>query len=163
MWLSTKQNGITNVRAVYAEFVYAALLLFISKYNGGKTMADLIKVNGRTVRAADVDFNFIADLQENGIDISKMGRKIIPTLRVYVAKCFDVDVETAGDMIQAHMENGGKIDSIMDVLGKKVEESRFFRILGATAEETTIEKDEVVEVESTKVAPIKKTKKTSEA
>lgn len=163
MWLSTKQNGITNVRAVYAEFVYAALLLFISKYNGGKTMADLIKVNGRTVRAADVDFNFIADLQENGIDISKMGRKIIPTLRVYVAKCFDVDVETAGDMIQAHMENGGKIDSIMDVLGKKVEESRFFRILGATAEETTIEKGEVVEVESTKVAPIKKTKKTSEA
>lgn len=126
-------------------------------------MTDLIKVNGRTVRAADVDFNFIADLQENGIDISKMGRKIIPTLRVYVAKCFDVDVETAGDMIQAHMENGGKIDSIMDVLGKKVEESRFFRILGATAEETAIEKDEVVEVELTKVAPIKKTKKTSEA
>ena len=126
-------------------------------------MADFIKVNGRTVRAADVDFNFVADLQENGIELNKMGRKIIPTLRVYVAKCFDVDIETAGDMIQAHMENGGKIDPIMEVLGKKVEESRFFQILGAGAEENAIEKNETIEVESEKVTSLKKAKKTTEA
>lgn len=124
---------------------------------------DFIKLNGRTVRAADVDFNFVADLQENGIDINKMGRKIIPTLRVYVAKCFDVDVESAGDMIQAHMENGGTLDAIMEVLGKKVDESRFFRLLGETAEENAIEKNETIEVESEKVTTIKRTKKTEEA
>lgn len=124
---------------------------------------DFIKLNGRTVRAADVDFNFVADLQENGIDINKMGRKIIPTLRVYVAKCFDVDVESAGDMIQAHMENGGTLDAIMEVLGKKVDESRFFRLLSETAEENAIEKNETIEVESEKVTTIKRTKKTEEA
>lgn len=126
-------------------------------------MADFIKLNGRTVRAADVDFNFVADLQENGIDLNKMGRKIIPTLRVYVAKCFDVDVETAGDMIQAHMVNGGKLDGIMEVLGKKVEESDFFQILGATAETESIEKSETIEVESEKVTQMKRTRKTTEA
>ena len=126
-------------------------------------MADFIKVNGRTVRAADVDFNFVADLQENGVDVNKMGRKLIPTMRVYVAKCFDVDIETAGDMIQAHMEDGGTLDAIMEVFGKKVEESRFFRLLGAGTEENAIEKNETIEVESEKVTTIKRTKKAEEA
>lgn len=126
-------------------------------------MADFIKIDGRSVRAADVDFNFVAMLAENGIQLNEMGKKMIPTIRCYVAHCMNMDVEIAGDMLQNHIVNGGNLADIMQVFSKKCEESDFFRSLGQVSEQS-LEQSEIQEIESEKVTKMsrKKTPEVSE-
>ena len=123
-------------------------------------MADFIKLNGRAIKAADVDFNFVALLGENNINLNEIGRKQLPTIRVYVAHCTGLDIDTAGDMINQHILNGGNIADLMSVFGKKCDESDFFLAI-STPEETDIIESEAIESE--KVTKITKKSKTAEA
>lgn len=122
---------------------------------------DFITLNGRKIRAAECDFNFVAMLSENGIELNQISKKMIPTVRVYVAHCMGVDVETAGDYINQHIISGGTLEQIMETLSKKFEDSGFFRAISESKTEN-IEESEIKEVESTKVTPMKKSKTTEE-
>ena len=116
---------------------------------------DFINLNGRRIRAAECDFNFVASLSENGIELNQMFKKQIPAIRVYVAHCMGVDVETAGEFIQKHIVEGGDLTGIMEVFAKKMDESDFFRAI-SESQTQAIEQSEIKEVESTKVTPMKK-------
>lgn len=122
---------------------------------------DFITLNGRKIRAAECDFNFVAMLSENGIELNQLSKKMIPTVRVYVAHCMGVDVEMAGEYINQHVIGGGNLEQIMETLSKKFEESGFFRAISESKTEN-LEPGEVKEVESTKVTPMKKSKTTEE-
>lgn len=122
---------------------------------------DFITLNGRKIRAAECDFNFVAMLSENGIELNQLSKKMIPTVRVYVAHCMGVDVEMAGEYINQHVINGGNLEGIMEVLSKKFEDSGFFRAISESKTEN-LEASEVKEVESTKVTPMRKSKTTEE-
>lgn len=91
-----------------------------------------IKINNRVYKAREIDFNFICELGENGIDISDMGQKILPTIRVYLAYCMGVSPEIAGDEMNAHMINGGSLTEIVEVFNEKVETSGFFLAINKT-------------------------------
>lgn len=123
-------------------------------------MSDFIHLNGRSIKAADVDFNFVAMLGENNINLSEIGRKPIPSIRVYVAHCTGLDVDTAGEIINQHIINGGNLADLMSVFSKKCDESDFFRAI-STPEETNIIESETVESE--KVTKITKRSRTTEA
>ena len=123
-------------------------------------MSDFIKLNGRAIRAAEVDFNYVSMLGENNISLNEIGRKQLPALRVYVAHCTGLDVETAGELINQHIINGGDIVDVMATFGKKCDESAFFRAISSKTEENLIESNEVKEVESEKVTKIRKSKTT---
>ena len=41
-----------------------------------------ITVNGRVYKAKELDFNFLCNLGDNGIDISDIDKKMLPALRV---------------------------------------------------------------------------------
>jgi hypothetical protein len=125
-------------------------------------MATFIKINDRRVVAADVDFNFIAMLSENNINLNEMGKKMLPTIRVYVAYSMGVDVETAGALINQHMVNGGTLEDITKVFMQKCEDSDFFRAISENDQTETTESNQAIEVESEKVTKISK-KKTTEA
>ena len=122
---------------------------------------DFITLNGRKIRAAECDFNFVAMLSENGIELNQLSKKMIPTVRVYVAHCMGVDVEMAGEYINQHVIGGGNLEQIMETLSKKFEESGFFRAISESKTEN-LKPGEVKEVESTKVTPMKKSKTTEE-
>lgn len=126
-------------------------------------MANFIKLGEKRIPAADVDFNFVALLSENNIQLNEMGKKMLPTLRVYVAHCMGIDVETAGQIINQHMVNGGTLADIASVFTQKVEDSDFFRAISQVETEIADESEtEAIEVESEKVTKISK-KKTTEA
>ena len=91
---------------------------------------DKITINGKVYKAKDLDFNFLCSLGDEGIDIGDVAKKIFPAIRVYVASCMNVDVETAGEEINKHIINGGNFDQITEVFNAKAEESDFFRALG---------------------------------
>lgn len=109
-----------------------------------------LTVNGRVYAAKEVDFNFLAELGNEKIDISDIDVKIIPAIRVYVAYCMGVDVERAGEEINAHVVNGGSIEEIASVLNKKAAESGFFRAIN---EQTETEEEQPATKESGKKKP----------
>lgn len=105
-------------------------------------------INGKTIRAKEFDFNFVCELGAAGIDLNDIGKKIMPVVREYVAYCMGVDSEYAGNEINNHIINGGKLEELVEVINTKVEESAFFRTLGQAGE---------------KEAPKRNTKKKAEA
>ena len=88
------------------------------------------KLNGRVYKAREVDFNFVAMLGENGISVTDITKKILPSLRVYVAFCMNSDdLEMAGSEINLHIINGGALDDISAVFVEKLNDSDFFQAL----------------------------------
>ena len=96
-----------------------------------------ITVNGRVYRAKELDFNFLCNLGDNGIDISDIDKKMLPALRVYVAFCMDTSVEEAGDELNRHIIGGGDLGEIGSIFAAKAEDSDFFRALNKTSEKAT--------------------------
>ena len=96
-------------------------------------MENTITINGRVYQAKEFDFNFLCKLGEAGIDVTDIGKKILPSLRCYIAYCMGVDDEIAGDEFNKHViANGGGFDELIEVFNKKAEESDFFRAISNT-------------------------------
>ena len=60
-------------------------------------------INGKKYKSAEVDFNFICDLEDMGISLGDFGKKHMAVARAYFALCANTDKEFAGKEIQAHM------------------------------------------------------------
>lgn len=105
-------------------------------------MTTFITINGNRYVAKEFDFNMICDLQDMGIDISSSVK--MPLIRAYVASCMEVDKAEAGKELEKHIISFGDASKalapIVEVIGKKVEESDFFHALSQTEEEEVAEK-----------------------
>lgn len=108
-------------------------------------------INGRVVRAREIDFNFLCELGENDIDITEIDKKVLPAVRVYVAYCMGVGTGIAGEEINKHVVNGGDLGDIVNFFTEKANESGFFRALSKesensekTTKRTTKKKEEEV-------------------
>lgn len=86
-------------------------------------------INGTTVTAKTFDFNTLCDFDDYGISIQDIGNKPMAFVRAYVACCMNVSLEKAGQEINNHVVNGGKLDDIFDVINKELENSGFFRAM----------------------------------
>lgn len=93
------------------------------------------EINNKKYKAAEIDFNFICDLEDMGISISEFNKKPLAVARAYFALCATADKDVAGLEIQSHMINGGKLDELYEALGDAVEKSDFFQALNKTEEE----------------------------
>lgn len=90
-------------------------------------MTKLLVLNGKSYKAAEFDVNFVCDLEEAGISLDDIGKKMLSVIRMYVAVSVGCDRYTAGRLITEHTANGGKIDDIINVFEAMSEESGFFR------------------------------------
>lgn len=93
-------------------------------------------LNNRRYEAKDFTFNTICDLSDMGVDLANIQKSPVSAIRAYVSICMDVDKETAGNELQAHIIEGGSLEEISDAMMKKLNESDFFLALNKTAEET---------------------------
>lgn len=96
-----------------------------------------ITVNGITYKAVAFDFNLVCDLEDKGIALSDIQTKPLSFIRTYVALCAGKDKAFAGQEIEEHIANGGKLDDILNVLSDEMEKSDFFRNLNKTEEKKT--------------------------
>lgn len=92
-------------------------------------MIDTFTLAGKLIEAADFDFNTVCDLDEMGVALSTRGSTGMALLRAYVAVCADTTKTDAGKMIEEHIAGGGNLDQLSEVVGKKLNESGFFRRL----------------------------------
>lgn len=88
-----------------------------------------VVINGQTYTIPEITFEQICRLEENGVYLLNMSRKdrsVASMLRGIVAWIMDAEPEAASAAIQAHMENGGRIDEILTAVREAMDESGFF-------------------------------------
>lgn len=93
------------------------------------------KINGKEYVAKELDFNAVCDLEEMGVNITKIEKNALTVVRGYVAYCGNMDAETAGREIQAHVLGGNDLNEIIELINEQMTSSDFFRGLNASAEE----------------------------
>ena len=106
------------------------------------------ELNGNNIVAKEIDFNLLADFDDFGVSIEDAGSKPLVFMRAYVAYCMGVSLEEAGQNINDHIINGGKIDDVFKVVNEALEESGFFRAL----------QDESKEIQTSTTTSKRKTK-----
>lgn len=98
-----------------------------------------ITINGHSYPAKELDFNFLCELDEAGIQVTDIGNKIMSVIRVYAAFCMGTSHEIAGNEINQHVINGGELKDVIDVFGEKAENSGFFQAINKTTQAKTTE------------------------
>lgn len=88
-----------------------------------------MKLNGKTYKIPELDFNKICQLEDMGVSITEMDGKVLSTVRGFIALSMDGDVERAGVELQEHLVAGGQLDELMEEINWAVENSGFFQAL----------------------------------
>lgn len=94
-------------------------------------------INNRLYKAKAFGFNCVCALEDYNVSLADVQNKSMSLMRGYLAYCGNMSPESAGEEIEAHIANKGKLDDIMTVLQKEIEESDFFRNLTQNEEEET--------------------------
>lgn len=94
------------------------------------------KLNNKDYNAKKLDYNAVCDLYDLGTDISTLSNGInFSSIRNFIAVLiFNNDTELAGKEINDHIVNGGKLEDIVEIITKSVEDSGFFQALGKSTE-----------------------------
>lgn len=85
------------------------------------------EINGKKYKAREIDFNFLCDLEDEGVSLADMEKKPMSTARAYFATCFNGTAEAAGKELEAHLKNGGNLNSLMNAFGDAISKSDFFQ------------------------------------
>ena len=106
-------------------------------------MAKTIEINGTVYEVPELDFNAIAELSENGVDI--LSRKIAKKSALTVARgvaawIMGTDVEEAGREIQDHMLEYGELPPVIEILREEVNNSVFIKKLSEKRNGQTLRK-----------------------
>ena len=94
------------------------------------------QINNKLYKAKEFDFNFLCELEEQGLSLEEIEKKPFSLIRTYLAFCGNLNKELAGKEIEKHVENGGKLNDVTDVLSAMMEDSGFFRSLNSQTEES---------------------------
>lgn len=88
-----------------------------------------MKINGNEYKIPELNFNTMCMLEDMGVPLTSMDKKLLSTVRGFVSLAMNGDSEKAGREIEAHLANGGNFDEIMKDIERAVKESGFFRTL----------------------------------
>ena len=109
----------------------------ICPYGRGKekNMTKVFTVNNKTYKAKEFDFNFLCDLEDQNLSLEDIDKKPMSLIRSYLAFSANITKEQAGVEIEKHLENGGKFNDIVEIMGQQMQDSGFFRSLNKGEEE----------------------------
>lgn len=100
-------------------------------------MTKIFTVNGKSYKAKEFDFNFMCDLEDQNLSLEDIDKKPMSLVRAYLAFSAGISKENAGAEIEAHLENGGKFNDIVEIMGQQMQDSGFFRSIRKDEEEDT--------------------------
>lgn len=86
-------------------------------------------INGNTYHIPELDFNAMCKLEDMGVSLIGMDKKLLSTVRGFLALAMGGDMEKAGKEMEAHLIGGGSLDGFMSEINKAVQSSGFFRAL----------------------------------
>ena len=94
-------------------------------------------INNKNYTIPELNFNTICTLEEMGISLTDMDKKILSTVRGFLALAMNGDYEKAGKEMEEHLENGGSLDEMLEEINKAVEESGFFQALNKSQKQSS--------------------------
>lgn len=100
-------------------------------------MAKKFEINGITYTAKEIDFNFLCDLEDEGISMTDVERKPMSSIRAYFTSCFGGDRVLAGKELEQHIINGGNLEELMEAFGDAIQSSGFFQAILKPQKKTT--------------------------
>ena len=100
-------------------------------------MERLLNINNKTYKAAKFDLNLLCDFEDSGISIEDISGKMFTVIRQYVASSVGVTPKEAGSLISEHIDNGGSLEDISDVMSEMMQDSGFFRKTSKGKDKTT--------------------------
>jgi len=98
-------------------------------------MTKMFAVNGKSYKAKEFDFNLLCDLEEQGLSLDDIDKKPMSLVRTYLSFCAEITKEMAGKEIEAHLENGGSFNDVVEAMSAMMKESGFFRSISKNKEE----------------------------
>lgn len=106
-------------------------------------------INGKTYTVPELDFNAMCELEDMGVVINEMDKKVMTTVRGFLALAMNSDMESAGRELEEYIASGGKMETIVEEMNRAVSESGFFQALSqkAKTENRTDKKAETEEAE----------------
>ena len=114
-------------------------------------MDRLIKINGKSYKAADFDVNLICEMEDKGIELDDISKKMFSTIRMYVALSMGVDVATAGKEITEHLKNGGSLEDVSEAMADMMSESGFFRTEQKNKDQTSSKRTRAKKTEESEI------------
>ena len=82
----------------------------------------------------ELNFNAMCRLEDMGVPLTEMDKKVMTAIRGFLALAMDGDLEKAGKELEAHLEKGGNLDQILKEINLAVENSGFFQSLAQNAQ-----------------------------
>lgn len=86
-------------------------------------------INGKEYEGAKYNYNTSCLFEEMGVNVSEIAKKPQSVLRAYLAISSGMDLDDAGNEIEAHLINGGDLSEIQSAFAKELSESGFFKSL----------------------------------
>ena len=90
-----------------------------------------MKINENEYKLPELNFNAMCRLEDMGVSLVDMDKRVLSTVRGFLALAMDDDMERAGVEIEEHLSNGGSLEPLMEDINRAVSESGFFRSLAA--------------------------------
>ena len=88
-----------------------------------------MRIGGVEFTPCALTFNAICTIEESGAPMDAWDRLDMSILRGYLAACLGVDAKTAGELIGAHIIDGGNLGELRGAFARAAEESDFFAAL----------------------------------
>ena len=95
------------------------------------------EVNNVTYTAREIDFNFLCDLEDEGISLADVDKKPMSAIRAYFTMCHGGSKEVAGKEIESHLIGGGNLEELMEAFADAIQKSDFFQAISKSQEKAT--------------------------
>lgn len=92
-------------------------------------MNNTFTINGKEYKAKTLTYNFLCDMEDNGIPVEEIDRKPMKLGRMYLAFCGNMRPENAGNEIEAHITSGGDMSELFNAMTEAINSSGFFRAM----------------------------------
>lgn len=86
-------------------------------------------INGKEYKIPELNFNTMCTLEDMGVVLTDMEKKILTTVRGFIGIAMGGDLEKAGSELEEHLASGESIEPIVAEINKAVNESGFFQAL----------------------------------
>ena len=92
-------------------------------------MKQKITLNKKEIVIPEFTFNTMIDLEERGVSLAELQSTPMKFIRAIIALSLNVSNDEAGNEIQKHIENGGKLDEVINSVTTSISESGFIKAL----------------------------------
>lgn len=110
-------------------------------------------INGKHYVMPELDFNSMCRLEEMGVGLTDMDKKVLTTVRGFLALAMDGDFVQAGKELEAHLSKGGNLEQMMEEIKQAVENSGFFQGLTKKTQAGNGESQEAKTEETQNMSP----------